>query len=192
MRLPAAAAPLALAAALAGPAVRRGGLLGLDLPATWSQAPARTSEFRWQGRVAAGRTVEIKGVNGVDPGHRVLGRPGRGGRHPPRPAERPRERPDQDLRARGRHHHLRPLSEPDPSRPNECLAGDKGRMNRRTTTSTWSSWSRSPRASGSSRARSTAPWRRPACRGRGRGDRERQRQDRDHRGGARARRSTAP
>ncbi len=39
-------------------------VFGLLLAGTWVASPASSSDFAWQGRVAPGRTLEVKGVNG--------------------------------------------------------------------------------------------------------------------------------
>src|SRR6188508_707123 len=63
MRLAAAAASAVLAASLAAPA-SAGESYWASILADMVSGPARTSEFRWQGKLAAGKTLEIKGVNG--------------------------------------------------------------------------------------------------------------------------------
>ncbi len=63
MHIHAVVAPLALATALAGPAAAGEGYWASIFHDLVS-GPARTSDFQWQGRVAPGRTIEIKGVNG--------------------------------------------------------------------------------------------------------------------------------
>ena len=62
MRL-AAAAALSATVAFAAPASAGDGYWA-SIFADVVSGPARTSEFRWNGRVASGKTLEIKGVNG--------------------------------------------------------------------------------------------------------------------------------
>jgi hypothetical protein len=128
MRLRDAVAPAALVIGLAAPAPAAEGYWASifnDLVG----GPARTSEFRWQGRVAAGRTIEIKGVNGsiqagASSGDQVEVVATRRGR---------RSDPD-SVQIKTIEHDggiticaLYPST--DAARPNECLAGNKGRMN---------------------------------------------------------------
>lgn len=127
MRWSTAFAPLALAAAMSTPAAAGEGY--------WAsvfhdvvEGPARVSEFRWQGRVAAGRTIEIKGVNGSI---RATGSSGdqvevvatrRGRRSDPESVQIKTLEHDGGVTICA----LYPSSD---GRPNECLPGDKGRMN---------------------------------------------------------------
>jgi hypothetical protein len=128
MRLPAAVAPFVLAFGLAASASAGEGYWA-SIFHDLVEGPARTSEFRWQGRVAAGDTVEIRGVNGST---KAIGTSGdqvevvatrRGRRSDP-----------ESVQIRTIEHAggvtvcaLYPSS--DPGRPNECLPGGKGRMN---------------------------------------------------------------
>jgi DUF4097 and DUF4098 domain-containing protein YvlB len=128
MRIPAVIAPLALVAALAGPATAGEGYWA-SIFHDLVEGPARTSEFRWQGRVAAGQTLEIKGVNGS------IQATGSSGDQVEVVATRRGRRSDPaSVQIKTFEHEggitvcaLYPST--DSARPNECLAGDKGRMN---------------------------------------------------------------
>ena len=128
MRIPAVIAPLALATALAVPAAAGEGYW-VSIFHDLVEGPARTSEFRWQGKVAAGRTIEIKGVNGSiqatgssgDEVEVVATRRGR--RSDPESVQIKTFEHDGGITVCA----LYPST--DQARPNECLAGDKGRMN---------------------------------------------------------------
>lgn len=130
MRLPAAVAPFALAFGLAASASAGDGYWA-SIFHDFVEGPARTSEFRWQGRVAAGQTVEIRGVNGS------IRAEGSAGDQVEVVATRRGRRSDpESVRIRTIEHAggvtvcaLYPSS--DPGRPNECLPGGKGRMNSR-------------------------------------------------------------
>jgi len=128
MRIAAVAAPLAVAIALAGPAAADEGY--------WASifhdligGPARTSDFRWQGKVAAGQTIEIKGVNGS------IQATGSSGDEVEVVATRRGRRSDpESVQIKIFEHEggtticaLYPST--DSARPNECLPGDKGRIN---------------------------------------------------------------
>jgi hypothetical protein len=127
MRIAAAAAPLALVIGLAAPASAGEGYWASifhDLVG----GPARTSEFRWQGQIAPGRTFEVKGVNGA------IKISGSGGSQVEVVATRRGRRSDPEgVQIKTIEHEggvtvcaLYPSS--DPARPNECLPGGKGRM----------------------------------------------------------------
>jgi DUF4097 and DUF4098 domain-containing protein YvlB len=128
MRIPAVIAPLALVAALAGPAAAGEGYWASILN-DLVEGPVRTSEFRWQGKVAAGRTIEIKGVNGS------IQATGSSGDEVEVVATRRGRRSDpESVQIKTFEHDggiticaLYPST--DQARPNECLAGEKGRMN---------------------------------------------------------------
>lgn len=128
MRIHAVLTSVALATTLAGPAAAGEGYW-VSIFHDLVEGPARTSEFRWQGRVAAGRTIEIKGVNGsiqatASSGDEVEVVATRRGR---------RSDPDRVQIKTFEHEGgitvcaLYPST--DSARPNECLAGGKGRMN---------------------------------------------------------------
>jgi len=130
MRIPAVAAPLAFAIALACPAAAGEGYwtsIFHDL----IEGPVRTSDFRWQGKVAAGRTIEIKGVNGS------IQATGSSGEDVEVVATRRGRRSDpESVQIKTFEHEggitvcaLYPST--DSARPNECLPGDKGRINSR-------------------------------------------------------------
>lgn len=128
MRIPAVAAALALTTALAGPAAAGDGYWA-SIFHDLIEGPARTSEFRWQGRVAAGATIEIKGVNGS------IQATGSSGDQVEVVATRRGRRSDpESVQIKTFEHEggiticaLYPST--DAARPNECLAGNKGRMN---------------------------------------------------------------
>ena len=127
MRIHAVAAPLAVAVALAGPAAAGEGYWA-SIFNDLVEGPARTSEFRWQGRVAAGQTIEIKGVNGS------IQATGSSGDQVEVVATRRGRRSDpESVQIKTFEHEggvticaLYPSTDAD--RPNECLAGHKGRM----------------------------------------------------------------
>ncbi len=126
MRLAAAAASAVLAASLAAPA-SAGENYWASILADMVSGPARTSEFRWQGTLASGRTLEIKGVNGsirVEPGsgdqvELVATRRGR------------RNNPDEVRIVALEHADGTTVCAVYPSADgrNECAPGDGGRMN---------------------------------------------------------------
>src|SRR5688572_12780540 len=128
MRIPAVAAPLAFAIALACPAAAGEGYWA-SIFHDLLEGPVRTSDFRWQGKVAAGRTIEIKGVNGSI---QATGSPGedvevvatrRGRRSDPESVQIKTFEHEGGITICA----LYPST--DAARPNECLAGNKGRMN---------------------------------------------------------------
>ena len=127
MRIPAVFASLTLGLALAGPAAAADGYWASIFHDLVS-GPAKTSEFRWQGRIAAGRTLDVRGVNGAiqavagsgDTVEVVATRRGR--RNDPDSVEIKAFEHDGGITVCA----LYPS--PDSSRPNECLAGGKGRM----------------------------------------------------------------
>jgi putative adhesin len=128
MRLAAAAASAVLAASLAAPASAGEGYWASIL-ADMVSGPARTSEFRWQGRLASGRTFEIKGVNGS-----IQVAPGSGDQVELVATRRGRRNDPEDVRIVAVEHAggmtvcaVYPSS--DGGRPNECAPGDGGRMN---------------------------------------------------------------
>jgi hypothetical protein len=125
-----AAKTLVLAAALAVPGSASAGEgYWTSIFQDMVQGPARTSEFRWQGRVASGQTIEIKGVNGA------IQATGHSGDQVEVVATRRGRRSDpESVQIKTFEHEggiticaLYPSS--DAARPNECLAGEKGRMN---------------------------------------------------------------
>jgi putative adhesin len=128
MRFHAVVAPFALTIAVAGPASAGEGYWASILHDVVS-GPARTSDVRWQGRVPAGSAIEIKGVNGS------IQATGSSGDEVEVVATRRGRRSDPEkVQIRTLEHAggitvcaLYPSI--DPGRPNECLAGDKGRMN---------------------------------------------------------------
>ena len=128
MRIHAAAPAFALAIGLAGPAAAAEGYWA-SIFQDLVQGPARTSEFRWQGRVPAGKTIEIKGVNGS------IQATGSSGDQVEVVATRRGRRSDpESVQIKTLEHDggitvcaLYPSS--DPERPNECLPGSRGRMN---------------------------------------------------------------
>ena len=128
MRIHAVVAPLALAVALAGPAAAGEGYWA-SIFHDLVEGPARTSEFRWQGRVAAGRTIEIKGVNGS-----IQATGSTGDQVEVVATRRGRRSDPESVQIKTIEHEggitvcaLYPST--DAARPNECLAGNKGRMN---------------------------------------------------------------
>lgn len=128
MRMTAVTAPLALIGALATPAAA-GENYWASIFQDLVQGPARTSEFRWQGRVATGRTIEIKGVNGA------IQATGSSGDQVEVVATRRGRRSDPESVQIKTVEHAGGITicalypSTDSARPNECLAGDKGRMN---------------------------------------------------------------
>jgi putative adhesin len=125
MRIPALAVSMALG--LAAVPASAGDGYWTSILADFFEGPARTSEFRWAGRVASGQILEVKGVNGA-----ILAGPTSGG--------------DVEIVAtrRGRRHDPNEveikvvpyaggvtLCAVYPSaggRPNECAPGDEGHM----------------------------------------------------------------
>src|SRR5919198_4837650 len=98
---------------------------------TTAAAVAATDEFRWQGAVAAGRTIEIKGVNG-----RIDAAPASGGEVEVSAVKRSRHSDPAAVEVKVVEHaggatvcavYPTPPGEP----PNECVPGKGGRMNTR-------------------------------------------------------------
>jgi len=127
MRLPVVVASFALALGLAGSAAA-GDSYWASIFHDLVEGPARTSEFRWQGRIAAGDTVEIRGVNGSI---QAIGSSGdqvevvatrRGRRSDPEAVQIKTIEHDGGVTVCA----LYPS--PGSARPNECLPGGKGRM----------------------------------------------------------------
>jgi len=92
-------------------------------------ASAQSNEFRWRGAVAAGRTVEIKGVNG-----RVEAAPSSGGEVEVSASKHARRSNPSEVRVEVVEHAggvticaVYPSSRAD--QPNVCAPGDGGRMN---------------------------------------------------------------
>lgn len=130
MRFRSAFAPLVLAVAWSAPAAADEGYWA-SIFHDVVEGPARTSDFRWQGRVPAGQTVEIKGVNGSI---RATGAPGdqvevvatrRGRRSAPETVQIKTLEHEGGITICA----LYPTS--DGSRANECLPGDKGHIGSR-------------------------------------------------------------
>jgi hypothetical protein len=130
MRFRSAFAPLALAVAFSAPATAGEGYWA-SIFHDVVDGPVRTSDFRWQGRVTPGRTIEIKGVNGS------IRATGAGGDQVEVVATRRGRRSDPEtVQIKTLEHEggiticaLYPSS--DSSRPNECLPGDKGHIGSR-------------------------------------------------------------
>ena len=127
MRISALAASAVLAASLGGSPAAADGYWTSILHDVVS-GPARTSEFRWQGQVAPGGTVEIRGVNGSI---QVLQSSGdvvevvatrRGRRNDPEGVE------IKTIEHAGGVTVCALYPSRDPEQPNECLPGGKGRM----------------------------------------------------------------
>ena len=128
MRLRALAVPAALAVSLATPAGAADGYWS-SIFADVFQGPQRTSEFRWDGRLAAGRTLEIKGVNGsiqatAGPGDRVEVVATRRGRRNDPEAVR-----IETVEHAGGITVCAVYPSADAAKPNECAPGEGGRMN---------------------------------------------------------------
>lgn len=127
MRFPVLATSAVLAASLAGsPAAADGYWASIFQDVV--NGPLRTSEFRWQGTVGAGGTVEIRGVNGS-----IQALPSTGDAVEVVATRRGRKNDPERVEIKAFEHAggvtvcaLYPS--PDPDRPNECLAGGKGRM----------------------------------------------------------------
>jgi DUF4097 and DUF4098 domain-containing protein YvlB len=130
MRIHAVAAPLALVIGLAGPAAAGEGYWA-SIFHDLLEGPVKTSDFRWQGRIAPGRTIEIKGVNGSIQATRSSGD------QVEVVATRRGRRSDPDSVQIKTFEHEGGITvcalypSPDSARPNECLPGEKGRMNSR-------------------------------------------------------------
>src|SRR5687767_1018367 len=127
MRLPVVVASFVLALGLAGSAAA-GDSYWASIFHDLVEGPARTSEFRWQGRIAAGDTVEIRGVNGAI---QAMGSSGdqvevvatrRGRRNDPESVQ------IKTIEHEGGVTICALYPSPDSSRPNECLPGGRGRM----------------------------------------------------------------
>ena len=127
MRLAAAAASAVLAASLAAPA-SAGENYWASILADMVSGPARTSEFRWQGKLASGRTLEIKGVNGS-----IQIAPGSGDQVELVATRRGRRNDPEEVRIvtveNGDGITVCAVYPSVDSRPNECAPGDGGRMN---------------------------------------------------------------
>jgi hypothetical protein len=128
MRVSAFAVPVALVTALASPAAAGDGYW-TSIFADLVQGPARTSEFRWQGRIARGGTLTIKGVNGS-----IQAGPASGDTVEVVATRRGRRNDPDSVQIKTLEHDggiticaLYPSG--DAGRPNECLPGDGGRMN---------------------------------------------------------------
>jgi hypothetical protein len=90
---------------------------------------AAQSDFNWRGALAAGRVIEIKGVNG-----NVEARPARGGEVEVRAEKRARRSNADEVRIEVVEHAggvtiCAVYPSPDSSRPNTCEPGDGGRHN---------------------------------------------------------------
>jgi hypothetical protein len=127
MRL-AAAAAVSATLALAGQASAAEGYWASIFADVFS-GPARTSEFRWNGRLAAGKTLEIKGVNGS-----IRVEPSSGDAVEVVATRRGRRNDPEGVRIVTVEHGdglticaVYPAAEG--ARPNECAAGEGGRMN---------------------------------------------------------------
>jgi hypothetical protein len=90
--------------------------------------PEKRDAFRWDGRLAAGKTLEVKGVNG-----RIVARPGTGDRIELTALKRGRRQDPKSVEIKVVEHAgglticaLYPS--PDPDQPNECKPGGQGRM----------------------------------------------------------------
>ena len=126
MRLAAAAVSATLA--IAAPAAAGDGYWA-SIFADVVSGPARSSEFRWSGRLAAGKTLEIKGVNGS-----IQVTPSSGDAVEVVATRRGRRNDPEAVRIVTLEHAgglticaLYPSA--DGERPNECAAGEGGRMN---------------------------------------------------------------
>ena len=128
MRLRALAVPAALALSLASPAAAGEGYWS-SIFADFFQGPARTSEFRWDGRLGAGKTLEIKGVNGSIQASGVAGdgvevvATRRGRRNDPESVR------IETIEHAGGITICAVYPSADASKPNSCVAGEGGRMN---------------------------------------------------------------
>ncbi len=128
MRFRAILAPAVLALAVSGPAGAGEGYWASILHDV-VEGPARTSEFRWQGRIAPGRTIEIKGVNGS-----IRATGGSGDQAEVVATRRGRRSDPQSVQIKTFEHEggitiCAVYPSTDAGRPNECLPGEKGRMN---------------------------------------------------------------
>jgi DUF4097 and DUF4098 domain-containing protein YvlB len=122
------AAAVAASLALAAPASAGDGYWA-SIFADVVSGPARTSEFRWNGRLPAGKTLEIKGVNGA-----ILVAPSSGDQVEVVATRRGRRSDPEGVRIVTLEHAggltvcaVYPAAEG--ARPNECAAGEGGRMN---------------------------------------------------------------
>lgn len=127
MRLRALAVTAALAVSPAAPAGAADGYWS-SIIADVFQGPQRTSELRWEGRLAAGRTLEIKGVNGsiqaaAGPGDRVEVVATRRGRRNDPEAVR-----IETVEHAGGITVCAVYPSADASKPNHCAPGEGGRM----------------------------------------------------------------
>ena len=128
MRLRALAVPAALAVSLATPAAAGEGYWS-SIFADFFQGPARTSEYRWDGRLASGQTLEIKGVNGS-----IQATAGTGDRVEVVATRRGRRQDPEAVRIETVEHAggitiCAVYPSTDASKPNTCVPGDGGRMN---------------------------------------------------------------
>ena len=124
-----AAAAAALCAVLTAAPVSAGEGYWASILADVISGPARTSEFRWDGQLAAGRTLEIKGVNGS-----IRVAPGSGDKVEVVATRRGRRNDPEEVRIVTVDHAggitiCAVYPNADGGRPNECAAGEGGRMN---------------------------------------------------------------
>jgi DUF4097 and DUF4098 domain-containing protein YvlB len=125
MRLPALAVSMALG--LAAVPASAGDGYWTSILADFFEGPARTSGFRWTGRVASGQTLEIKGVNGsiqagpASGGDVEIVATRRGRRHDPNEVEI-------KVVQYGGGVTLCAVYPSVGGRPNECAPGDSGHM----------------------------------------------------------------
>ena len=126
MRIAGLAASLALTLGASAASAAEGYWASIFLDVV--QGPAKTSEFRWEARVAPGRTVEVRGVNGS-----IQAVASSGDRVEVTATRRGRKNDPESVQIKAFEHEggvticaLYPSA--DSTRPNECLAGGKGRM----------------------------------------------------------------
>lgn len=103
--------------------------LTLGLTAGDLRAQSRATDFQWRGAVAAGATLEIKGVNG-----NVIAQPASGGEAEVTAVRRGRRSDPESVRIEVLPHAggvtiCAVYPSPDGQRPNECGIGEGGRMN---------------------------------------------------------------
>ena len=127
MRLRALAVPTALAVSLAAPASAGEGYWA-SIFADVFHGPARTSEFRWDGRLAPGKTLEIKGVNGS-----IQASGGSGDQVEVVATRRGRRNDPEGVRIETVEHAggitvCAVYPSADAGKPNECAPGEGGRM----------------------------------------------------------------